>query len=62
MRATSWSLFLFLLSASTILGIAGTDSLAGKAAFGFVAGFSEPFFLKTVERAAKMGEESVKDG
>jgi hypothetical protein len=31
-----------------------------KAVFGFVAGFSEPFFLKTVERVAKLGQESSK--
>lgn len=54
------SLFLYLLLVSGILGIAGTDSLEGKAIFGFVAGFSEPVFLKTVERVAKMGEEPVK--
>jgi hypothetical protein len=51
------SLVLFLLLASGILDIAGTDSLVGKAAAGFAAGFSEPFFLKTVERVAKMGGE-----
>jgi hypothetical protein len=52
---------MFLLLASSIVGIAGTESLEGKVAFGFVAGFSEPFFLKTVERVAKLGEESVKE-
>jgi len=54
------SLFLLLLLGSSILAIAGTNSLAGKAVFGFVAGFSEPFFLKTVERVAKLGEETTK--
>jgi hypothetical protein len=49
-----------LLLGSNILAIAGTDSLAGKAVFGFVAGFSEPFFLKTVETVAKLGEETTK--
>lgn len=55
------SLFLLLVLASKILSIAGTDSLEGKAVFGFVAGFSEPFFLKTVERVARLGEESVNE-
>jgi hypothetical protein len=54
------SLVLFLVLASPIL--VGTDSLEGKAAFGFAAGFSEPFFLKTVERVVKMGEDSAKEG
>jgi hypothetical protein len=53
---------LFLVLASPILGISGTDSLEGKAAFGFAAGFSEPFFLKIVERVAKMGEDPAKEG
>jgi len=47
----------FLLLTSGILDIAGTGSLEGRAAVGFVAGFSEPFVLKTVERVARMGEE-----
>lgn len=53
------SLVIFLVLASGMLDIAGTDSLVGKAAVGFAAGFSEPLFLKTVERVAKMGEESA---
>ena len=53
------SLVLFVVLASGIIGAAGTDSLVGKAAVGFAAGFSEPFWLKTVERVAKMGEEST---
>ena len=53
------SLVLFVVLASGILDVAGTDTLVGKAALGFAAGFSEPFFLKTVERVAKMGEESA---
>ena len=56
------SLVMFLLLSSGILGIAGANSVEGKVAFGFAAGFSEPFFLKTVERVAKMGEESAKEG
>ena len=52
------SLVLLLLLTSGILAVAGTDSLAGKAALGFVAGFSEPFFLKTVERVARMGGDA----
>jgi hypothetical protein len=54
------ALLLLLLLAGKIITIAGADTLAGHAAFGFVAGFSEPFFLKIVERVAKMGEESPK--
>lgn len=55
------SLILFLLLASSILTIAGADSVEGRAIFGFVAGFSEPFFLKTVERVARLGAEEKKD-
>lgn len=55
------SLVLLLLLASPILEIAGTDSLEGKAALGFVAGFSEPFLIKTVMRVARMGEESGRE-
>ena len=60
--AAASSLVLLLLLASPILDIAGTDSLEGKAALGFVAGFSEPFLIKTVMRVAKMGDESGKEG
>ncbi|MGH9349759.1 MAG: hypothetical protein ACRD26_21110 [Vicinamibacterales bacterium] len=56
------SLVLLLLLASQILEIAGTGSPEGKAALGFEAGFSEPFFLKTIQRVAKMGEESGEEG
>jgi hypothetical protein len=55
--ATS-ALVLLLLFTSKILDIAGTGSPEGKAALGFVAGFSEPLFLKTVVRVSRMGEES----
>ncbi|HET7218005.1 MAG TPA: hypothetical protein VFJ02_08145, partial [Vicinamibacterales bacterium] len=52
------SLVLLLLLASDILQVAGAGSPEGRAAVGFVAGFSEPFFLGTVARVARMGEES----
>jgi len=52
------ALVVLLLLASEILEIAGTNTLEGKAVLGFVAGFSEPFFLKTVARVAKLGDES----
>jgi hypothetical protein len=58
----SSALVLLLLLASQILEIAGAGSLEGKAALGFVAGFSEPFFLKTVVRVSKLGEDSGKEG
>ena len=56
------SLVFLLLLGSSIVEIAGTATLEGKAALGFVAGFSEPFFLKTVARVARMGEDSEKGG
>lgn len=50
----------------TISGIAfDVDTLAEKAAVGFVAGFSEPVFLNTIERITKLtrGDDSAtKDG
>ena len=52
------ALVLLLLLFSEILEIAGTSSPEGKAVVGFVAGFSEPFFVKTVASVAKLGEES----
>jgi hypothetical protein len=54
-------LVLFLLLKSEIVQILGVNTVAGWAALGFVAGFSEPFVLKTVERVAKMGEETRED-
>lgn len=56
------ALVLLLLFASGIVEIAGSDSPEGKAALGFVAGFSEPFFLNTVARLARMGEEPGENG
>ena len=56
------SLVFLLLLVGKIVAIVGTDSLEGRAALGFAAGFSEPFFLKTVARVAKMGEESEGEG
>jgi hypothetical protein len=53
------AIVVMLLLASGIVHIAGAASLEGKAVVGFVAGFSEPFFLKTIERVAKLGEESA---
>jgi hypothetical protein len=52
------SLVLLLLFTSEILTVAGTGTAEGKAALGFVAGFSEPFFLNTVVRVAKMGDDN----
>jgi hypothetical protein len=52
------SLVAYLLLASEIVEIVGTDSLEGKAVVGFLAGFSEPYFLKTVGRVATMGDEA----
>jgi hypothetical protein len=49
--------FLLLILKSGLLQIAGTNSLEGGAVLGFVAGFSEPFFLRTIERIATLGEE-----
>ena len=46
-----------LVLLSGVLKIAGTEALAGLAAIGFGAGFSEPFFLKTVERLLGSGDE-----
>jgi hypothetical protein len=54
------ALFLLLLLITELVTVKGTDSVGGHAAFGFLAGFSEPFFLKIVERVARMGEESDK--
>lgn len=60
MGAGSALLFYLLLKAG-IVRIAGVDSVEGWAAVGFVAGFSEPFVLRTIERVAKMGEEKEED-
>jgi hypothetical protein len=51
---------LFLVLASPVLGISATDSLDGKAAFGFAAVLGA-VFLKVVERVAKMGEDPAKE-
>ena len=56
------SLVLLLLFASEILVIAGVASPEGRAALGFVAGYSEPFFLEPVARVARMGGESGEAG
>jgi hypothetical protein len=53
------AIVVMLVLASGIAHIAGAASLEGKAVVGFVAGFSEPFFLRTIERVAKLGEESA---
>jgi hypothetical protein len=52
---------ILLLLKSSLLQIAGVTSLEGRAVVGFVAGFSEPFFLKTIERVAKLGTEPQAD-
>jgi len=53
------ALLIFLLLKAKVLEIIGTASLEGQTALGFVAGFSEPFVLRTIERVAKMGEEKA---
>lgn len=49
--------FLLLVLTSGLVDVVGAGSLEGQAAIGFVAGFSEPFVFRTVERVASMGED-----
>jgi hypothetical protein len=51
------ALFLMLILESGAMEFGSVEPWAGQAVAGFVAGFSEPFLLRTVERVARLGTE-----
>jgi hypothetical protein len=56
------ALFLLVVLESGIVEFGLVDVWAGQAVGGFVAGFSEPFVLRTVERVARLGADDPPAG
>jgi hypothetical protein len=53
------ALFLLLILESGVVEFGLVNAWASQAVAGFVAGFSEPFVLRTVERVARLGAEDT---
>ncbi len=53
------ALVLLLVLESGVVAIGDTEAWAGQAVAGFLAGFSEPFLFRTVERVAKLGVDDT---
>jgi hypothetical protein len=53
------ALFFLLVMESGVLEFGDVDEWAGQAVGGFVAGFAEPYFVKTVARVATLGSDGA---